>query len=146
MPRPMLYGSRISNDASYACGLWSNPAEWIILWMDRKSKLANNLSIHSNNVFSFHILPIIHAYNIGISWLRSYTRFELHARLRLEDMTSVIYPDSGRPSRLRSTSQLRTYLLTPVAHHSFSQWARRLSYHLSCEKLHMAGLDDCSIL
>jgi hypothetical protein len=57
-----------------------------------------------------------------------------------------VYHDSGRTSRLRSTLQLWTYLLTPVAHHGSGRWACRLSYHLSCERLRIAGLDDCSIL
>jgi hypothetical protein len=60
--------------------------------------------------------------------------------------TPVIYPDTGRPSRLRSTSQLRTYFLTSGAHHGSDRWAWRLSYHLSCERLRMAGLDGYSIL
>jgi hypothetical protein len=66
--------------------------------------------------------------------------------------TSVVCPtpieryDFGHISRLRSTSQLRTSLLTPVAHHGSGQWACRLSYHLSYERLRMAGLDDCTIL
>jgi hypothetical protein len=60
--------------------------------------------------------------------------------------TSVVYLDFGCPSRLRSMSQLWTYLLTPVMHHDSDRWARYLSYHLSCERLRMAGLDDCNIL
>jgi hypothetical protein len=84
--------------------------------------------------FLCHILPIKHAYNIGIS------------RLRLEDMTLVIYPDSGRTYWLWSTSQLRTSLLTPVTHHNSGWWVRCLSYHLSCERHCMTGLDDCNIL
>jgi hypothetical protein len=73
-------------------------------------------------------------------WFRSY------ARLRLEDMTPVVYPDFGRISQFRSSSQLWTYLLTPVTHHDSGQWVRRLSYHISCERLCMAGLNDCIIL
>jgi hypothetical protein len=74
------------------------------------------------------------------TWLRSY------ARLWLDDMTSAIYPDSDRPSQLRSTSWLWSYLLTSVVHPDFHRWACRMSYHLSCERLRMVGLDDCSIL
>jgi hypothetical protein len=96
--------------------------------------------------FSYHILPIIPAYNAGISWLRSYSWLWSHAWLRSEDMTLVIYPDFGRTSRLRSMSQLQMSLLTPVAHHDSGQWVCPQSYHLSCERLHMAGLDNCSIL
>jgi hypothetical protein len=48
--------------------------------------------------FSYHILPIIHAYNAGISRLRSYARLRTHAQLRSEDMTLIVYPDSGRNS------------------------------------------------
>jgi hypothetical protein len=80
------------------------------------------------NKFSFHILPIIHAYNAGISWLLSYLP------------TPVIYPDFGR------TSQLWMYLLTPVKYHDSDQWACRMPYHLSFERHRMAGLDDCIIL
>jgi hypothetical protein len=96
--------------------------------------------------FPYHILPIIDAYDAGISWLRSYARLRSHAQLWSEDMTPVVYLDSDRPSRLWSMSQLRTYLLTPIAHHDSDRWECRLSYHLSCERLHKAGLDDCIIL
>jgi hypothetical protein len=68
------------------------------------------------------------------TWLRSY------AWLRSEDMTPAVYPDSGR------TSWLWSYLLTLVAHHDFNWWACHMSYHLNCERLCMAGLDDCNIL
>jgi hypothetical protein len=61
-------------------------------------------------------------------------------------LTLIVYPDSGRTSWLRLMSQLQTSLLTPVAHHDSGQWACRQSYHLSCERLRMARLDDCSIL
>jgi hypothetical protein len=54
--------------------------------------------------------------------------------------------DSGPPSRLRSTSQLQMYLLTLITHHGFGRWAHHLSYHLNCERLCMAGLDDYNIL
>jgi hypothetical protein len=92
------------------------------------------------------MLPIIQAYNAGISWLRSYARLRSHDQLRSKDITPVVYPDSGHTSWLRSTSQLWMSLLTPIVHHDSDQWACRLSYHLSCERLRMAGLDDCNIL
>jgi hypothetical protein len=123
------------------------------------------------NKFSCLILPIIHAYNAGISWLRSEdetpfvcltlvgrhnfdhmpdsgwrTWLWSYARLRSEDMTPIVYPDSRCTSRFQSTSQLWSYLLTPVAHHGSGRWACGMSYHLSCETLHMTELDDCSIL
>jgi hypothetical protein len=60
--------------------------------------------------------------------------------------TPAALPDSSRTPRLRSMSRLRSYLLTPVAHHGSSRWACHLSYHLSYERLRMVGLDDCSIL
>jgi hypothetical protein len=100
MPRLMLYGSRLHDYAPYARGLRSGLAEWIILWMTRKRKLADCLS-YSEHWINFHILAIIHAYNTGISRLRS------HVRLRSKDMTSVIY-DSGWKIWLRS------YIPTPV--------------------------------
>jgi hypothetical protein len=75
-----------------------------------------------------------------------------HDSGRIRDFDRM--PDSGRISRLRSpfltrlwsTSQLQMYLLTPVVHHGSGRWACQLSYHLSCERLRMAGLDVCSIL
>jgi hypothetical protein len=54
--------------------------------------------------------------------------------------------DPGCISQLRSMSQLQTSLQTPVAHHDSGQWAHCMSYHLSCERLRMAGLEDYSIL
>jgi hypothetical protein len=38
-------------------------------------------------------------------------------RLRSEDMTPIVYLDSGDTSRLRLTSRLRSYLMNSVAHH-----------------------------
>jgi hypothetical protein len=73
-------------------------------------------------------------------------RLWLYARLWSKDMTPIVYPDSGHTSRLRSTSRIWSYLLTPVVHHGSDQWADRISYHLSYERLHINGLDDCSIL
>jgi hypothetical protein len=172
MPCPMLYWSCLHGYVPYTRGLRSGPAEWIILWMARKRKLANSFILFvAMNKFSCLILPIIHAYNVGISWLWSEdetpfvcltlvgrhnfdhmpdsgwrTWLWSYARLRSEDMTPIVYPDSRCTSRFQSTSQLRSYLLTPVAHHGSGRWACGMSYHLSCETLHMTGLDDCSIL
>jgi hypothetical protein len=98
------------------------------------------------NEFSYHILPIIYAYNASISWLWSYEWLRLYARLRLEDMTPVVYLNSSCTSWLWLMSWLWSYLLTLVTHHVSSRWACRMSYHLSCERLCMAGLDDCNIL
>jgi hypothetical protein len=74
------------------------------------------------------------------TWLRSY------AWLRSEDMTPIVYLDSGDTSRLWLTSRLRSYLMNSVAHHGSNGWAGRMPYHLSCERLCMTGLDDCDIL
>jgi hypothetical protein len=60
--------------------------------------------------------------------------------------TSIVYTDSGRTSRFQSTSWLRSYLLTLVVHHDSSWWACRMSYHLSCERIHMARLEYCNII
>jgi hypothetical protein len=67
-------------------------------------------------------------------------------------MNFIMIPYRGSPpnpcntSRLRSTTWLWLYLLTLVAHHDSGRWADRISYHLICERLHMAGLDNYSIL
>jgi hypothetical protein len=104
------------------------------------------------NEFSYHILPIIHAHDAGISRLWSYASLWSYGRLRSEDATPVVCPtpverhDSDCISWLRLTSQLRSYLPTPVAHHGSGRWACCMSYHLSCERICMIGLDDCSIL
>jgi hypothetical protein len=77
----MLYGSRLRGYVPYARGLRSSLAEWIILRMTRKRKLANSFILFgAMNKFSCLILPIIHAYNAGIS------------RLRSEDATLIVYP------------------------------------------------------
>jgi hypothetical protein len=55
MLRPMLYGSCLRCYAPYARGLWSCPAEWIILQMARKRKLASYLS-YSEHGIHFHII------------------------------------------------------------------------------------------
>jgi hypothetical protein len=73
MPRPMLYGSHLHGYTPYARGLRSGPAEWIILRMAGKGKLANPFILFgAMNKFSCLILPIIHAYKAGISQLRLY--------------------------------------------------------------------------
>jgi hypothetical protein len=96
MPHPMLYGSRIRGYAPYAQGLWFSPTEWIIRWIPHKRKLANPFILfRTMNNFLYHILPIMHAYNAGISGLRSYM------------------PDSGQKTWLRSYAQLRSYISTP---------------------------------
>jgi hypothetical protein len=105
--------------APYARGLWSGLTEWIIVRMAHKRKLANRLSYSEHWI---NILPIIYAYNAGISWLRSYAWLQLHARLRPYtwfrsyvptlvtfptpvDLTTLdVSSDSGHPSRLRSMS------------------------------------------
>jgi hypothetical protein len=72
------------------------------------------------NKFSYHILPIIHAYDAGISRLWSYAWLWSYARLRSEDTTSVLCPtpikrhDSGRISRLRSHFLALVDITTPV--------------------------------
>jgi hypothetical protein len=98
------------------------------------------------NKFSCLILLFIHAYNAGISRHQSYTWLRSYVWLRLVDLTSVIYPNSGHTFWLRSTSRLWSYLLTPITHHSSGRWANRMSYHLSCERFRMVGLDDYNIL
>jgi hypothetical protein len=121
MPHLMLYGRCLRGYAPYAPGLQSGPIERIIWWITRKRKLANLLS---------YIIMLIMQVDHDFGRMHNFGRM----------------PNSSRPSRLWSTSQLQTYLLTPVAHHDSGPWTRRLPYHLSCEWLHMAGLDDCRIL
>jgi hypothetical protein len=78
-------------------------------------------------------------------WLRSYAWLRLYARLQSKDITPVvcptlvIYPDSACTSRIRSMSWLQSYLLTLIMHHGSGRWACRMSYHLSYERLRMAG-------
>jgi hypothetical protein len=103
MPHLMLYRSRLHGYTPYAWGLRSGPAGWIILWMAHKVKLANPFILFlALNKFSCLILPIIYAYNTGISRLR------LYARLWLQDVTLIVYLtpvrryDSGHISRLQS--------------------------------------------
>jgi hypothetical protein len=55
MPQPMLYRSCLHRYAPYTRRLWSCPAEWIILGMAHRRKLANCLS-YSENWINFHII------------------------------------------------------------------------------------------
>jgi hypothetical protein len=149
----MIYAT---SDATRAMPPWlCTLRSWATVWSDWVDNTTKDFQdeigklfilFRTLDKFSYHILPIIHAYDAGISRLRSYAWLRSHAWHRLEDMTLAVYPDSIRPSRLRSTSQLRTYLVTLVTRHDAGRWVCRLSYHLSCERLCMAGLDDCSIL
>jgi hypothetical protein len=145
MPRLILYRSCLHGYVPYAHGLRSGLVEWIILRMDRKRKFANSFILFgAMNKFSCLILPIIHDYNTGIFRLRTKdatlvvcstpvkrhdsdrmpnsgrrTRLRSYARLRSEDITPVVYPDSDSrcTSRFRSMSRLRSYLLTLIEHH-----------------------------
>jgi hypothetical protein len=96
--------------------LRSSPTEWIIQQMTRKRKPSNLFIVfRAMNEFSYHILPIIHSYNIGIS------------RLRSEDVTSVgrsdfgRMRDSNRKTRLRSYARLRSEDVTPVGRSDFGR-------------------------
>jgi hypothetical protein len=85
MPRPMLYGSHLRGYVPYTRGLRSGRTEWIILRIAHKKKLANSFILFgAMNKFSCLILPIIHAYNVGIF------------RLQSEDVTPVVCPTSVR--------------------------------------------------
>jgi hypothetical protein len=153
MPRPMLYGSHLRGYVPYTRGLRSGRTEWIILRIAHKKKLANSFILFgAMNKFSCLRLPIIHAYNVGIFRLQSY------ARLRSEHTTPIVCPtlvicltpvgrhDFGCISWLQTHFPIPVDIMTPVAHHGSGRWACRMSYHLSCERLRMAGLDDYSIL
>jgi hypothetical protein len=73
MPHPILHGLRLHGYAPYACGLRSNPTEWIIWQIAHKRKSTNILSYSKQWIsFSYHLLSIIHAYNVGTSWLWSH--------------------------------------------------------------------------
>jgi hypothetical protein len=153
MPHPMLHGLCLRGYAPYSHGLWSGSTKWIIRRIAHKRKSTSLLSYSKKWIsFSYHLLPIIHVYDVGISRLRSYAWLWSYARLRSEDVIPVVCPtpvgrhDSGRMSRFRSTSRLWSYLLTLIVYHSSGRWVCYMSYHLSCERLRMAGLDDCSIL
>jgi hypothetical protein len=124
----MLYGSRLRGYTSYTHELQSGPTKRIILWMTHKRKLANSFILFRTlDKFSYRILPIIHAYNAGISRLRLYVWLWSYAWLRSHVQTPVD-------------------VMTLTAHHGSDRWACHMYYHLSYEKLRMAGLDDCSIL
>jgi hypothetical protein len=115
MPRPMLYGRCLHGYVPYICGLRSCPIEWII----------QQITLRENRLTFYRILPIIHAYNAGISRLRSYARLHSYARLRLKDVTPVGRYDSGRISRFWShfpildvTTQYICGQLLQLARHS----------------------------
>jgi hypothetical protein len=129
----MLYGLRLCGYIPYAHGLQSSPAEWIILQMTHKRKLANSFVLFgAMNKFSCLILPIIHAYNAGIFWLRSedVTSVVCPTPVRRHDSDSM--PDSGRRMQLWSYARHRLYILTLDAlpysgrRHSFDRisWLR----------------------
>jgi hypothetical protein len=85
----MLHGLCLHGYAPYAHGLWSGLTEWIIRRIAQKRKSTNFLSYLKQWIsFSYHLLSIIHTYNVGTSRLRSHI------------MASVIDPDSGRAAWL----------------------------------------------
>jgi hypothetical protein len=126
--------------APYARGLLSSLTEKIIRWITHKRKSANLLFIQSNEwIF---ILYITH---YTCLWCR-YIMTPVVCATLVICPTSVRRCDSSRMPDSDQKTWLRSYLLTPVAHHDSGRWAHRMSYHLSCERLRMAGLDDCNIL
>jgi hypothetical protein len=80
----MLYGSCSRGYAPYARELWSGLAEWIILRMARKRKLAKCLS-YSEYWINFHILY----YPLYMLIMQIY-----HDSGRMSDFGRM--PDSGR--------------------------------------------------
>jgi hypothetical protein len=75
----------------YAHRLRSGPTEWIIRQIAHKRKSANILSYSKQWIsFSYHLLPIIHAYNAGTSRLWSHIT------------APIVDPDSSRTAWLGS--------------------------------------------
>jgi hypothetical protein len=113
------------------------------------------------NGFSCHILPIIHVYNIGISWLWSYVRLYLedvtlsYAQLQSEGATLVVcttlivcptpvgrhgsdhMSDSGQKTwlwsyaRLRSKDTTLAVCLISVGRYDFNRISRLQSHFLT---------------
>jgi hypothetical protein len=54
--------------------------------------------------------------------------------------------DSGHISWFWLHFLITVDVMTPITHHSSDRWACCMSYNLSCERLRMTVLDDCSIL
>jgi hypothetical protein len=92
----MLYGSYLRSYLPYARGLWSGPAELIILRMSHKRKLANRLS-YSEHWINFHIIY----YPLYMLIMQIY-----HDSSRMRDFGRML--DSSRISRLWS------HFMTPV--------------------------------
>jgi hypothetical protein len=107
MPCPMLYGSRLRGYVPYARGLWFDPAEWIILWMARKRKLANYLS------YSEHCFHIIY--------------YSLYMLIMEVYHDSGCMPDFGRMPDSDQKIWLWSYISTLVA---LSDFSRR--YNFEC--------------
>jgi hypothetical protein len=105
MSRLMLYGSRLRGYAPYAHGLRSGSAEWIVLRMARKRKLANCLS-YSDHWINFYIIyyPLYmlimqaHLDSGDTSWLWS------HFWAPVDIMTPAVSLDFDCASLLRSMS------------------------------------------
>jgi hypothetical protein len=129
-------------------------SNWVDNMTDNSQEKIGQPFIYSNQWIYFHIIYcplymlIMQVYHDS-ACMRDFgcmpdssrkMRLWSYARLHSEDMTLVIYPDFNRTSRLQS------YLLTPVAQYGSGRWVCHMSYHLSCERLRMAGLDDCNIL
>jgi hypothetical protein len=145
MPHLMLYGSHLHGCALYARGLRSGPAEWTILRMARKRKLANRLS-YSENWINFHIIY----YPLYILIMQVYhdsgrmcdfgrmpdsghiSRLRSHFLTSVDITTSDISPGSGCPSRLRSMSA--PPVLPPQLWKTSHGWARWLQ-HLTTQTL-----------
>jgi hypothetical protein len=150
-PCPMLYGSRLLSYAPYSWRLQSGPTEWIIQRITRKRKSANLLIVFRvMNKFSYLILHIIHAYNAGISRLRSY------ARLQSEDTTPVVsttlivcstpvgrrdsgrMSNSGRKTWLWSYARLRSKDMTLIVYPD-SNCTSRLGWRHDSDRISWLG-------
>jgi hypothetical protein len=156
----MLYGACLYGYTPHACGLQSGPAEWIILRMARKRKLANYLS-YLEHWINFHIIYyplymlIMQVYHDSgrmhdfghmpdsdhISRLRS------HFLTPIDVTTSDVSPDSSCASRLWSMSALP--ILPPQlwkTSHGQVRWLQHLTTRTLSQKQtgRDAWLDQCS--
>jgi hypothetical protein len=118
MPRLILYGSCLRGYKPNAHGLRPGLTKWIIWQIIHKRKSAN----------LYRILPIIHDYNVGISWLWPYARLQSEDAILVICLTPIICPtsvrryDSGRISRPRShfstLVDVMTLVVSPDSDHT----------------------------
>jgi hypothetical protein len=124
---PCVVMTCATSDAIWVMPPLRTLCSWVMVWSDRVDNMMDNSG--GNQLTFYHILPIIHAYNAGISRLRSEDVTPIICPTPVERSDSGHMPDSDRKMWLRSYAQLWSEDITPVVYpdSGCTSWLRSMS-------------------